>query len=87
MLRSKVSKLTGRPRRSSRRYSSQFTQRRTKSRSQSRSRIRTLAIASSSAASEPGQGASHQSAMDAVFDNRESMTHTFAPRSLASMIR
>src|SRR5439155_1366114 len=38
------------------------------------------AMASSTAASEPGQGDIHQSAIDAVFDNRVSSTQTRAPR-------
>ena len=44
-------------------------------------------MASSSAASEPGHGASQKSAIDAVLDRRESITATLAPRCLASMIR
>ena len=44
-------------------------------------------MASRIAASVPGHGASHQSAIDAVFDSRVSMTQTFAPRILPSMMR
>ena len=39
------------------------------------------------AASVPGHGDSHKSAMDAVFDRRVSITQIFAPRILPSMIR
>src|SRR6266446_813947 len=49
--------------------------------------MRILAMASSTAASEPGQGDIHQSAIDAVFDKRVSCTLTFGPRFFASMIR
>ena len=44
-------------------------------------------MASSSAASVPGHVGSHQSAMEAVFDSRVSITQIFAPRILPSMIR
>jgi len=44
-------------------------------------------MASSTAASEPGQGDIHQSAIDAVFDKRVSSTQSLAPRIFASMIR
>ena len=44
-------------------------------------------MARSSAASVPGQGESHQSAIDAVFESRVSITQIFAPRILPSMMR
>jgi hypothetical protein len=47
----------------------------------------TRAKASSSSASVPGHGASHQSAIEAVFDKRTSITQIFAPFILPSMMR
>ena len=44
-------------------------------------------MARRTAASDPGHGESHQSAMDAVLLSRVSRTQTWAPRILASMIR
>ncbi len=84
---SNASKVRGRSGRSSSRYVSQFTQRFTKARLYRPVSMRCFAMASRSADSVPGLAGSHRSAFADVFDRRGSITMSFAPRVLPSMIR